>query len=197
MTKPIVLASSSPRRKALLEGIGLTFEVQDSFIQERPEVFRDPKEYVERLSFQKAEAVARVRRDAVVIAADTIGMLDGQIIGKPKSMEDARHMLGMLSGKHHTVLTGFTIMEADTGITVTESVATEVFFRDLEKHEIDLYVQSLEPMDKAGSYAIQGLGAILVARIEGDYYNVVGLPLSAVAVALKTFDIDVLGIAFA
>ena len=113
-------------------------------------------------------------------------------MGKPKNHDEAREMLTMMNGKSHDVITGFTILDADNGKTVSRSVETKVRFRSLTQGEIDAYVRSGEPMDKAGAYAIQGLGAVLVEKIEGDYFNVMGLPLSALAESLQEFDIRVL-----
>ena len=145
-----------------------------------------------RLSLVKAEAVAARHKNAVVIGADTIGVLEGRILGKPRTVKEAIEMLQDMSGKCHTVITGFTIIDTDTRKIVTQSVDTKVFFRKLTLSEIEFYVNSGEPMDKAGAYAIQGLGSILVEKIVGDYYNVIGLPLCSLALALKDFGIDVL-----
>ncbi|OGO38748.1 MAG: septum formation protein Maf [Chloroflexi bacterium RBG_16_57_8] len=190
--KAIILASSSPRRKALLEQIGLKFHVEASGREEimHPELV--PRRLVERLSLEKAQAVAKGHKNTIVIAADTLGVLDGRMIGKPGTEEEAAEMLEALGGRSHLVITGFTIMDSDTGKTVTRSVETKVHFKGLTEAEIDAYVKSGEPMGKAGAYAIQGLGAVLVDRIEGDYYNVIGLPLSAVAEELEGFGVEVL-----
>ncbi len=130
--------------------------------------------------------------NAIVIAADTFGVFDGRILGKPHTEEEARRMLEALNGKSHSVITGFSVIDTGTNKVLSKSVETRVYIRKLTPAEIDAYVRSKEPLDKAGAYAIQGLGAVIVERIEGDYYNVVGLPLSALAEALKVFGIDVL-----
>ncbi|MBI2852180.1 MAG: septum formation inhibitor Maf [Chloroflexi bacterium] len=189
--KRIILASASPRRKELLENLGLAFEVEPSESEEIPDAALEPHEVVKRLSLEKAEAVARKQRNAIIIAADTIGFLDGMILGKPSNEDEARRMLRLLSGRTHLVITGFTILDADRGKRLSRIVETKVYIKPLDSEEINAYVQSGEPMDKAGAYAIQGLGSIIVERIEGDYYNVVGLPLSALADGLKEFGVDI------
>jgi len=190
--KTIVLASASPRRKELLERIGLEFKVEPADMVERLDETIESHELARRLSLYKAQLAARRNSGAIVIAADTVGVLNGSVIGKPGTEVEARQMLKSLSGRCHLVITGFTIMDTDTGKTVTRSTETAVYFRELSDREIDAYIQSGEAMDKAGAYAIQGLGSLLVRRIEGDYFNVMGLPLNDLAEALKEFGIDVL-----
>ena len=190
--KRIILASSSPRRKALLEQIGLKFEVDSSVYEDAGLPVEEPHRLSRQLSLQKAKSVAGAHPDAIIIAADTFGVADGRIIGKPHSEGEARTMLASLSGKSHTVITGFTVLDTLTGKSVSRSVETTVFMKRLTASEIESYVKTGEPLDKAGSYAIQGLGAVLVERIEGDYFNVMGLPLSAVAEVLKEFGVNVL-----
>ena len=131
-------------------------------------------------------------KDALIIAADTFGLLDGKFIGKPKTAKDARRMLADLSGKPHRVISGFTVMDAADGRHASRSVETVVYIKKLNGEEIDAYVATGEPLDKAGAYAIQGLGAAIVERIDGDYSNVVGLPLAALAEVLREYGVDVL-----
>jgi len=171
----------------LLEQIGLKFQVVPSNSVEDLESGLDPHELAKSLSLRKASSVAKKYRNAVVIAADTFGVLEGKILGKPKTEGEAREMLLAMSGKTHSVITGFTILDADEGRSVSRSEETSVQFRKLTAGEIDAYVQSGEPLGKAGAYAIQGLGALLIERIDGDYFNVVGLPLCALAESLKEF----------
>ena len=130
--------------------------------------------------------------DAIIIAADTFGVIDGRIIGKPHSESEARAMLAALSDKSHTVITGFTVLDTLTCKAVSRSVETTVHMKRITKSEIEAYVKTGEPMDKAGAYAIQGLGALFVEKIEGDYFNVIGLPLYALAEVLKEFGVKVL-----
>ena len=198
----IVLASASPRRKELLTQIHLTFEVEPSKYAENVKTKLAPEALVRFLSREKAKAIAPKYPDSLIIAADTIGVIHGQVIGKPETPEAARRMLCLLSGKTHVVITGFTILDTGSGRIhperthrermLTRTVKTEVTFRKLTLSEIDAYISSGEPLDKAGAYAIQGRGAVLVKELTGDYYNVMGLPLSALTVALKKFGVDVL-----
>jgi len=190
--KSIVLASASPRRKELLEQIGLRFQVEPGNYDEHTATASDPQKMARDLSLGKARAAALKHRKAIVIAADTLVILGDQILGKPHTIADARGMLRALNGRMHSVVTGFTILDADTGKMLSRSVETRVHMRTATLREIDDYVRTKEPLDKAGGYAIQGRGAVLVDRIEGDYSNVVGLPLSALAESLREFGVRVL-----
>ena len=176
----------------MLEKIGLKFEVEPGDCEEIVDTDLEPHEMVRKLSREKAEAVARKHRNAVVIAADTVVLIDGKILGKPKSPTEAKKMLRALSGKSHVVITGFTIIDASERRILSKAVETKVYIKELNPEDIDAYVKSGEPLDKAGSYGIQGLGAVIVEKIEGDYFNVVGLPLSALAESLKEFGINIL-----
>jgi septum formation protein len=188
--KRIILASASPRRKELLEKIGLKFEVEPSDYAEDMRSGLSPDELARAISLGKARAVARKHKNAIVIAADTFIVFRGKIMGKPGTETEARKMLMGLRGKPHSVITGFTIMDTDK--VLTKSVETVVYIKNLTPEEVDAYVKSGEPLDKAGAYAIQGLGSVIVERIEGDYFNVIGLPLSALAEGLKEFGIRLL-----
>jgi septum formation protein len=190
--KRILLASASPRRKELLEQIGLQFEVEPSNYDEEITSASEPHETARRLSLGKARAAARKHPNALIIAADTFVVFGDRILGKPHTNAEAREMLRALNGQAHSVITGFTILDAETGKVLSGSVETTVHMRKLTLKEIDSYVRSKEPLGKAGGYAIQGLGAVLVERIEGDYFNVVGLPLSALAESLREFGVNVL-----
>lgn len=188
----IILASSSPRRKELLEKIGLKFSVDPGDFSEDLNSETDPEGLAELLSMGKAMAVAKKYPDAIIIAADTFGVLRGKIIGKPHDRQEAIKMLQALSGKFHRVITGFTVFDVPTNKRVTRSVETRVYLKKLSAAEIKNYVNSGEPLDKAGAYAIQGLGAVIVEKIVGDYYNVMGLPLCALSEALKEFGVRVI-----
>lgn len=190
--KTIVLASASPRRRELLEQIGLKFEVEPSNHIEETHQMLKPRELAEAISYEKALAVAKKRKNAIIIAADTLGVLEGKVIGKPKTNAEAREMLAMLRGKSHAVITGFTVLDTDESKVLTRSVETKVRVKKLTSEEIDAYVESEEPLDKAGAYAIQGLGATIIDSIEGDYSNVVGLPLNTLVKSLKEFGVHVL-----
>lgn len=170
----LILASQSPRRKELLGLLGIPFEIQVSQADETMEPGKDPTYQVAEVSRRKAAAIAP-SSDAVVIAADTIVVCDGVILGKPTDREDACRMLRMLSGKAHQVMTGMTVLYGDRIHTCTE--VTDVHFRQLSEKEIFRYVDSGEPMDKAGAYGIQGGAALFAEKLCGDYYNVMGLPV--------------------
>jgi septum formation protein len=191
--KRIILASASPRRKELLEKIGLKFEVDASNCVEEVDPALEPDELTRRISLTKAKSVAPRYKDALIIAADTIGVIGKKLLGKPQTVDEARKMLAQISGKSHEVITGFTVLDTATNKIISGTVCTKVYIKKLTTQEIDAYVQTGEPLDKAGAYGIQGLGAVIVEKIEGDYYNVVGLPLSALAEVLKEFGINVLG----
>ena len=181
MQQRIILASASPRRRELLQMLGLAFEVRPARGEERMPQGAAPDELVMALSRQKAEELAAP--DAIVIGADTVVALDGVILGKPKDAEDAKRMLLKLSGRRHTVYTGVTVLRGSTMLSRAER--TEVFFRPLDGDEIERYVATGEPLDKAGAYGIQGFGSLFVERIEGDFFNVMGLPLCCLGKMLK------------
>lgn len=182
----LVLASASPRRAMLLEQIGVGFEVAPSSVEEVVAEDMTPGEVVESLSHQKATDVAMGRPEAdLVLGADTVVVSEGRILGKPVDSEDAARMLQALSGRWHQVFTGFTLVSPKTGRTVSGFTVSDVRFRELTETEIAAYVATGEPLDKAGAYGIQERGALLVAEIRGDYSNIVGLPLPAVAAAWR------------
>jgi septum formation protein len=189
--KNIILASTSARRRALLEQIGLPFSVDDSVLEDTGYNGQEPDELVKEVSLNKAESVAEKYSDALIIAADTIGVIGGRIIGKPHSEQEAKEILSLLSGRAHTVITGFTVLDTANGKSVSKSVSTGVYFKTMTKQEIEAYVNTGEPLDKAGAYAIQGKGAVFVEKIDGDYFNVVGLPLGALVEVLKEFGVKV------
>jgi septum formation protein len=190
--RQIVLASASPRRRQLLRQIGLKFCVARSNFPEIIQPDIPPEEQVKTISREKARRVAVGYPDAIIIAADTLGAIDGRIIGKPADVPGARQMLRGLNGRCHRVITGYTVLDTRSQKSLTRAVETLVYFRKLSLAEIESYLASGEPLDKAGAYGIQGLGAILVEKIEGDYFNVMGLPLSSLAKSLKAFGVYVL-----
>ncbi|HDQ92644.1 MAG TPA: septum formation inhibitor Maf [Synergistetes bacterium] len=171
----VVLASASPRRAALLDDLGWSFRIVPPDIEEVIGEEENPSTLVLRLAGEKADSVFRLFGGALVIGADTVVVLGETILGKPKDTEDAEKMLSMLSGKEHTVITGVAVRYGEAAVSGFEM--TRVFFRQLTESDIKKYVCSGEPMDKAGGYAIQGRGSLLVRSIEGCYFNVVGLPL--------------------
>ena len=178
----LILASQSPRRRELMELVYTPFTVQVAHADETMDPTGDPAQQVAIVSRRKADAIA-CGADEIVIAADTIVVCDGKILGKPKDEADATRMLTMLSGRDHQVMTGLTVRKGNRCLSHTE--VTRVFFRTLSAAEIDAYVRSEDPMDKAGSYGIQSGAAKFVCRIEGDYFNVVGLPVCRLTLLLK------------
>lgn len=172
----LILASSSPRRSELLAAAGYEFDIVAADIDETPFEYERPEAYVERLAAAKAAAVAAQHPDAVVVGADTIVVLGNELIGKPRDEADAMAILRRLSGAAHHVLTGIAV--ASPTLNTALSVESAVWFRELDDDEIDAYVATGEPLDKAGAYAIQGGGADFVSEIEGAWDNVVGLPVS-------------------
>ena len=174
----VILASQSPRRRELLTLVGIAFEVRPADIDESPLPDERPAPHAERLAREKAGAIARRDPGALVIAADTIVVIDGDILGKPRDAADAGRMLGRLRGREHRVLTAVAVARGEA--VASRVVEVRVWFRDLDAAEIAAYVATGEPMDKAGAYGIQGYGATIVERIDGDYFAVMGLPLVTV-----------------
>jgi septum formation protein len=185
----IILASNSPRRRELLHQIGLSFATDPSQVDEQVLIGESPESYAVRVALDKARAAAARAGSGIIIAADTIVVLGGRILGKPANRRDAERMLSILSGKMHVVITGLAIMDASEGKTETGMSLTRVWFKDLSKDEISSYIKGGEPLDKAGAYGIQGKGALFVKQIEGCYFNVVGLPLSLLGELLHNFNI--------
>jgi nucleoside triphosphate pyrophosphatase len=190
--RTIILASASPRRKEILEKTGLQFTVDESRYEEETDAGLEPHELARYLSREKARDVARRHRNALIIAADTLVVSGGRLFGKPRSEEEAREILKALSGKSHSVITGFTIIDTKAKKEFSNTVESKVFFKELNGDEIEAYIRSGEPFDKAGAYGIQGLGAVIVEKIDGDFFNVMGLPLNALSESLKKFGINVL-----
>jgi septum formation protein len=183
----LILASASPRRAELLRAAGVAFEVHPAHVDEDVHDSESPEQYVVRVAEAKARVVASRCPDRIVLAADTTVVVDGQILGKPQDEEDARRMLRRLSGRVHDVLSGVCVVgPAEAGHYETGLARTSVAFAPLTTMEIDWYVASGEPMDKAGAYAIQGLASRFVTRIEGSYSNVVGLPVALVCEMLRS-----------
>ena len=189
--KKLILASGSPRRKEILEKAGFDFEIRVSDVDESIE-FGTPADLVEKLSLIKAKDVANLvkaeGKHGLVIGADTVVALDGLVYGKPKDKEEAFEMLKSLRGRAHSVFTGVSLVDAISGRRMTFHEETKVFFKNPSDNELKAYIEGGEPMDKAGAYAIQGEGAFLIERIEGDYLNVVGLPLEKLKENLSLFE---------
>ncbi len=188
--KKIILASQSPRRKDLLKQIGLEFEIDPSSYEEDMTLKMEPKKLAEFLSLGKAKDVAQRYKDSIIISADTIVAVDGEVFGKPKTPERAKYMLQKLSSRDHSVITGFTIIDTKTNKQISKSIETKVYFRDISDEEIDAYIATGEPLEFAGAYAIQHLGGLFVEKIEGDYFNILGLPILPITIELKKFSIN-------
>lgn len=175
--KRFILASTSPRRTELLRKEGINFEVVVPENINEEQVSADPASHVLELSKKKAENVAKKVRDSIILGADTIVVLDGEILGKPKDSDEAFKMLKKLSGKEHEVYTGISLVNKEKGKVLSGYQLTKVKFNQLKDEEIKDYIDTGEPLDKAGAYGIQGMGNFLVEKIEGDLDNVIGLPL--------------------
>jgi septum formation protein len=180
-----ILASASPRRIELLSLMGLQFDVIPGDVDESFLNGETPKEHVLRLSVEKARKTSAQYPDAWVMGADTIVAINGEVLGKPRTPEEAKEMLGKLSGQTHTVYTGLTLMKKSAGIVISEAVDSSVRFRLIPEDEMSWYVALEEPYDKAGGYAVQGMGAFFIREICGSYTNVMGLPLCEVVDVLK------------
>ena len=188
----IILASKSPRRQELLARMGLEFTVKASRIDEKTDPFAHPSDEVARISLAKAQVVVdSCAPEDIIISADTIVVCDGLMMGKPHSESEAFSMLRRLSGRDHQVMTGLTVI--GDGRTENLTVTTTLRFRALSDQEIRNYIATGEPMDKAGAYGIQGLASMFVVGLDGDYYNVMGLPICTLTVLLRRFGVKLLG----
>lgn len=181
MSTKLILASASPRRKELLEQLGLSFSVQPSDVEETLSTPLTPEAVVQELSLRKAKHVAEAVNDALIIGADTVVVCEQEVLGKPDDANEAREMLMKLQGRDHTVISGIVLVEVTNGSIQRidrQHHRTKVWMLPLNHQQIEWYVQTGEPLDKAGAYGIQGMGACLIEKIEGCYYNVVGMSLS-------------------
>lgn len=177
----LILASASPRRSAMLRELGVSFDtVPSSFIEPPHANGQPPRTYVKANARGKARQVAADMIAGIVIGADTVVVHRGRVLGKPSSMDEARRFLSMLNGDKHEVITGVCLIDADSRRMLVEAEKTTVTFRHLDEREIECYLQSINPLDKAGAYAIQAYGALIVEKISGCYYNVVGFPLALI-----------------
>ena len=187
----LILASKSPRRRQLLSMMGLEFAVQTADIDETMDKSQTPAHEVAAVAARKAAKIAASHPQDVIVSADTIVVIDGRILGKPKDEEDAARMLRLLSGRTHTVYTGLTVYSG--GESSTQVAATAVTFRALSDAEIAAYIKTGEPMDKAGAYGIQGYGSMFVSHLDGDYFCVMGLPVCMLAGMLRKAGVELLG----
>ncbi len=187
----VILASASPRRKEILQNTKLNFDIQKSDIEEVILENESPEDMVVRLAYEKAFDVAKRNTDRLVIGADTIVALDNEVLGKPKDQNEAYQMIKRLSNKTHKVITGISLINLKENKIIKDYVVSFVTFKDLSEDSIKDYINTNESLDKAGAYGIQGYGALLVDNIQGDYFNIVGLPISRLSDLLKNhFDIN-------
>lgn len=181
----IILASASPRRKEILENTNVKFKIMSSMIEELTLDNESPCQMVMRLAFEKGMDVASRQKSDLIISADTIVVLDDIILGKPKDEIQAREMIKSLSGRSHQVITGISLINLDNNKKIIDYVISNVKFKSLSEQDINDYISTKESLDKAGAYGIQGYGALLVDEIQGDYFNIVGLPISRLSDLLK------------
>ena len=181
----IILASASPRRKEILENTNVKFKIMSSMIEELTLDNESPCQMVMRLAFEKGMDVASRQKSDLIISADTIVVLDDIILGKPKDEIQAREMIRSLSGRSHQVITGISLINLDNNKKIIDYVISNVKFKSLSEQDINDYIATKESLDKAGAYGIQGYGALLVDEIQGDYFNIVGLPISRLSDLLK------------
>ena len=181
----IILASASPRRREILENTNVKFDIISSSIEELVLEGESPCQMVMRLAFEKGIDIASKRKSDLVISADTIVVLDNTVLGKPKDEKEAKVMITNLSGKTHQVITGISLINLENDKKVIDYVISNVKFKNLSEDDINDYIKTKESLDKAGAYGIQGYGALLVEEIQGDYFNIVGLPISKLSDLLK------------
>ena len=181
----IILASKSPRRREILENTKVRFSIKESQIDEIIKADESPKETVMRLAYEKALDVANNNKESLVIGADTIVVINNKILGKPKNEKEAYEMIKLLSGKTHYVITGFALINLSLDKKVIDCEVSQVTFKELSDECIKDYINTKESLDKAGAYGIQGYGGLLVKNIQGDYFNIVGLPISKISDCLK------------
>ena len=192
MEKKLILASSSDRRKNLLTRLGLKYTAMPSRIDENEYDFNKPEKLVQELSLAKASKVAKIVENALIISADTVVVYENKILEKPKDKEAAFKMLKLLEDDKHKVYTGLAVISANDDMHYLDYDLTEVFMRQIDDDEIKRYIKTGEPMDKAGSYGIQGKGGVFVHKIKGSYFTVMGLPIHKLSMALKSFSIEII-----
>jgi len=191
--KQIILASTSPRRREILEKTRIKFKVVASDYEEDMNLKLNPKELAKELSCGKARAVIKKYKNAIIIGADTFVVLNNKLLGKPHTTEEAKKMLRKVSGKTLSIISGLTVIDSSNGKKISKATETKVYIKKLTTSEIDDYVASKEPLDKAGAFAIQDLGSTFIKRIEGDYLNAIGLSLYELAKVLNKFNVNILG----
>ena len=191
-SKKIVLASRSPRRKQMLDQIGLQFEIRESEYEEDMSAKSDPYELVKFLALNKARDVAKHYDDTIIIGADTVVVLDNEVIGKPKDREEIRGLLRKFSGREHKVISGFAVIDTKNNIEVNDFGEASLLFRDLTDEEIDDYINCGDPIDVAGGYNMFAKAPVFLESIRGDFYSIIGLPLNKIFVELRKLGVKVL-----
>ncbi|MBC2851443.1 septum formation protein Maf [Cetobacterium sp. 8H] len=186
----MILASKSPRRKEILNQLGFQLEIKVKDVEEVSSKI-ELTDKIKDISYKKVVEVAKENRTSFVVGADTLVEINGEVLGKPNDETEAREMLKKLSGKEHRVITAYTLINLEKNINISEAVESKVFFKTISNDEIDWYIESREPMDKAGAYGIQGLGAIFVDKIEGDFFSIMGFPINHFVKTLKKLGIDI------
>ncbi|NQT50313.1 septum formation protein Maf [Candidatus Kuenenbacteria bacterium] len=190
--KQIILASTSPRRQEIMSKTGLKFKVIPSNYEEDMTLKLTPIKLAKLLSRGKAQSIAKKYQNHIIIGADTFVVLEKKLLGKPKSPAEAKTMLKAISGKILLIVTGFTIIDTESGKSISKATETKVHIKKLSNSEIINYVKTKEPLDKAGAFGVQEMGAVIIKKIEGDFYNVMGLPIFDLAQELKKFGINIL-----
>lgn len=190
--RKIILASTSPRRKELMERLGLKFEIVASDYEEDMGLKMHPMELAKFLSRGKAEAVAKKHKNHIIIAADTFVALKYELLGKPHTEIEAEKMLRKISGKVVSIITGYTVIDSLTNKKISKAVEAKVYIKKLTDEEIANYIKTKEPLDKAGAFAVQGIGSVIIKKIEGDFFGIVGLPLYDLAESLKKFGVRII-----
>lgn len=188
--KKMILASKSPRRKEILAQLGFQLQIESKDVEEISDKI-DIVEQIEEISLKKVMAVAVENPKEFVVGADTVVVIDGKVLGKPKDKEDAKKMLKSLSGRSHEVITAYTLINLEKNIEITESVKSVVYFKQISDKEIEWYIKSEEAMDKAGAYGIQGLGSIFVDKIDGDFFAIMGFPINHFIKTLNVLKIPI------
>jgi septum formation protein len=191
MRRKIILASRSPRRKQLLEQIGLKFEIRESEYEEDMKAHGNPFDLAKFLALKKGEDVARHYDDAIIIAADTFIIFEDKFIGKPKSDKEAKNLFKKFSGKEHAVVTGFAVIDTKNNKIINDYGICKIKFMEIDEKEIDAYISTGKPLDKAGGYAIQEQGGVFIEKVSGDYFSIVGLPINKVYCALKEVGVEI------
>jgi len=192
MKRKIIIASGSENKKRLIESIGLNFQFEKSEYEEDMTEKISAHKLVQKLALGKAQDVSKKYKNAIVIGADTFGIIDNQFIGQARTPEEARKILRLLNGKKHKIITGIAIIDTKENITITDYNISKIWFKKLTEKEIEIYIKTKEPLFKASAYAIQGLGSVFIEKIDGDHMSIIGLPIQKIYSHLLTFGVNLL-----